>query len=62
MIDDEQTVLVVKTNKVEEVKSFLEGYGISFTQEKHGDGPIHYSVVNGNIVFEIYPNIRNNGV
>ncbi len=62
MNQTDQTVLVVKTSKVEEVKTFLESYGISFTQEKHGDGPIHYSVVNGNTVFEIYPNTKNNGV
>lgn len=54
----DQTVLVVRTNKVEEVKAFLENCGLAFTQEKHGDGPIHYSVVDGNTVFEIYPIIK----
>ena len=52
-----QQVLVVRTKKVEEVVKFLEQHGLTFVQEKHGDGPIHYASENGSVVFEVYPQV-----
>jgi lactoylglutathione lyase len=46
--------LVIKTADVELTKSFLEGFGLVFKEEKHGSGPLHYSCSAGDRVLEIY--------
>jgi hypothetical protein len=49
------TLLVLKTARPEEVRSFYESFGISFNEERHGDGPLHYAAKMGPLVFEVYP-------
>ena len=37
-------------------KKFYKALGLSFVEEQHGKGPVHYSAtVNHNMIFEIYP-------
>ncbi|MGI8333075.1 glyoxalase/bleomycin resistance/dioxygenase family protein [Actinomadura scrupuli] len=50
------TLLVLYTRQVEECRSFYSELGVSFTVERHGQGPEHYAAVLADgAVFEIYP-------
>src|SRR6267142_828286 len=48
-------LLVLKTRQVEAVRSFYATLGIEFAEEKHGDGPRHYTGRLGETVLELYP-------
>lgn len=49
-------VIVLRTSKVEQAVKFLEQeHGMIFTEEKHDDGPVHYSNEMDGTVLEIYP-------
>ncbi len=50
------SLIVLRTQKIKELKKFYEILGLEFVREKHGDGPIHYSCKSPNsVVFELYP-------
>lgn len=49
------SLLVLKTQKMDECRKFYEALGLKFVEEKHGDGPVHYSCKIGELVFELYP-------
>ncbi len=49
------SLIVLKTEYKERLKEFYEILGLQFTQEKHGDGPVHYSCEFDGLVLEIYP-------
>jgi hypothetical protein len=51
-------VYVIKTDEPEEVRRFFEAFGLSFQNEKHGDGPAHVSCERSGQVLEIYPEGR----
>jgi lactoylglutathione lyase len=53
------TVLVLRTPDVERTKEFFSKLGLTFVQEKHGDGPLHYACEYNGEVFEIYPTEKN---
>lgn len=48
-------LLVIKCANIEAARSFYEKLGLVFQQEQHGKGPIHYSSLLGDVIFEIYP-------
>ena len=48
-------LLVLRTNKPDELKSFYSAFGARFVSERHGGGPDHYSARLGDLVLEIYP-------
>ena len=48
-------LLVIRCFDIEKTKLFYEIIGLKFKQEKHGNGPIHYSCDLGDVIFEIYP-------
>ena len=48
-------LVVIYTRDIELAKGFYDSLGLSFTPEKHGSGPQHYSASIGTLVFEIYP-------
>jgi hypothetical protein len=48
-------VLVIKTERVEDVKAHFEAMGLVFVPEKHGAGPDHFACQIGERVLEIYP-------
>lgn len=50
------SLLVLRCEDIEVSKNFYELFGLSFVEEKHGKGPIHYSCVINEFVFELYPN------
>jgi predicted enzyme related to lactoylglutathione lyase len=49
------TLLVLKTARLDDVRSFYECFGISFAEERHGNGPLHYAARLGPTVLEMYP-------
>ena len=50
-----QTLVVLYSDKLEEVKEFYELLGLKFQKEKHGKGPEHFACDLGEVVLEIYP-------
>ena len=49
------SLLVLRTSHIEDSLAFYQGVGLSLTEEKHGNGPVHYSCQLGETVVEIYP-------
>lgn len=49
------SLLVLKTSQVERLRDFYQALGFSFQEEKHGNGPIHFSATIQDTVLEIYP-------
>jgi catechol 2,3-dioxygenase-like lactoylglutathione lyase family enzyme len=48
-------LLVLRTNKLEDLKAFYSTLGARFVSERHGSGPNHYSARLGDLVLELYP-------
>ena len=48
-------VFVIKTAELEKTRAFFETLGLTFVEEKHGKGPVHYACERNGVVFEIYP-------
>jgi predicted enzyme related to lactoylglutathione lyase len=49
------TLLVLKTNQIQNVLAFYQKLDVEFVEEQHGNGPRHYAGKLGEIVFELYP-------
>lgn len=49
------SLLVLKTHQIENLRGFYETIGITFTEEQHGKGPVHFAGQVGEMVMEIYP-------
>ena len=49
------SLFVIRASDTEKSLTFYRALGLTFVQEQHGAGPIHYSCDLGNFVFEIYP-------
>lgn len=48
-------LIVLKTHQLGRVEEFYSALGLSFVEEKHGDGPHHLSARAGGLVMELYP-------
>lgn len=48
-------LLVLRTDKQEQLVEFYEALGLNFAPEKHGNGPVHHSCSIGGSTLEIYP-------
>jgi hypothetical protein len=48
-------LIVLKSKDIDATKKFYESTSINFVEEKHGDGPRHYSSIINDVVLEIYP-------
>lgn len=48
-------LVVLRTGNVDMALAFYRAIGLSFVEEKHGSGPVHYSCQVGEVVLEIYP-------
>jgi catechol 2,3-dioxygenase-like lactoylglutathione lyase family enzyme len=48
-------LLVVKTRHLDRTRLFYEALGIHLVEERHGDGPVHYSGLVGVTTIEVYP-------
>lgn len=55
MAEPHLSLLVLKTRQMPELVAFYQTLGLTFTEEKHGSGPIHFAAVMAELVFEIYP-------
>jgi lactoylglutathione lyase len=49
------SLIVIRSLNIEEALSFYSALGLSFVQEQHGSGPVHYSCELNGVVLEIYP-------
>ncbi len=49
--------LVIYSTDVPKALEYYTSLGINFTEEKHGDGPVHYAAElgEGGVLIEIYP-------
>lgn len=55
-----ENVYVIHTDDVDRLRTFLEGFGLSFVREQHDlksakKGAVHYACQVGERVLEIYP-------
>lgn len=49
-------LLVLRTNRLEDVRTFYSALGARFESERHGNGPEHYAATLGDdFVLELYP-------
>lgn len=48
-------LIVLKTRQLAQLRSFYSALGLTFVEEKHGDGPPHLSARVGEVVIELYP-------
>ena len=49
-------LLVLRTNKLEDTRTFYSALGARFDNERHGNGPEHYAATLGDdFVLELYP-------
>ena len=48
-------LLVIKTAKIDQLKTQYEQLGFAFKLHQHGKGPLHYASETNDFVFEIYP-------
>ena len=55
MADVSLKLLVLKTHDVDAVCRFYQSLGLTFTEERHDSGPLHYSAPLGDGLIEIYP-------
>jgi lactoylglutathione lyase len=49
------SLIVLRSANVDAALTFYQALGLTFAQEQHGSGPIHYSCQIGGTVLEIYP-------
>ncbi|MBV9850371.1 MAG: VOC family protein [Armatimonadetes bacterium] len=48
-------LVVLRAADVDRMLAFYHALGLEFVQERHGNGPIHYSCDLGGTIIEIYP-------
>ncbi len=48
-------ILVINTDEMEKTKAFFEAMGLTFVEEQHGKGPVHFAAEVDDNVLEIYP-------
>jgi len=58
----ELSLLVVRVSDLETSRAWYERLGFVFSEERHGDGPVHYAAAEANFVFELYPESASNPV
>jgi transcriptional regulator with XRE-family HTH domain len=47
--------LVLRCEKLQASREFYSQLGCALTEEKHGDGPLHYSFASSGLILELYP-------
>lgn len=46
---------MIRSFQINLVRTFYQGLGLEFIEEQHGNGPVHYSYSQDQLVIEIYP-------
>ena len=54
-------VLRVRQELLKKSVDFYQCLGFSFKEERHGQGPLHYTSESNGYVFELYPLLRDEG-
>lgn len=49
------SLIVIRVSDIDRAAEAYAAFGIVFQQEQHGKGPIHYSSLLGQTIFELYP-------
>ncbi len=49
------SLLVLRTPRIDACLEFYKGLGLILVEERHGNGPVHYSSSSNGIIIEIYP-------
>jgi lactoylglutathione lyase len=55
MADVSLNLIVLRSANIDAALKFYQTLGLTFVQEQHGTGPIHYACEMGKMVLEIYP-------
>lgn len=55
MNDITLSLMVLRCHDIDVSRAFYEQLGLSFTQESHGQGPLHYVATINRLVIELYP-------
>ena len=55
MVGNTFSLLVLRAKNPEHLAKEWTAFGLDFSRESHGDGPIHFVCKVGNLIFEIYP-------
>lgn len=55
MIQPMLNLLVLRCGNLEASRRFYQALGLALIEEKHGNGPVHYSCTLGPTVLELYP-------
>ncbi|XXX82470.1 hypothetical protein WMF30_27325 [Sorangium sp. So ce134] len=55
------SLIVLRCSNLGASLRFYERLGLSFAEEKHGEGPVHYSARAGHVLLELYPAGRRAG-
>jgi lactoylglutathione lyase len=53
-------MLVLRTTNIDACLEFYRRLGLAFIEEKHGNGPVHYSSSSSGVLIEIYPEPQKN--
>lgn len=48
-------LLVVRSKELNRCLEFYQTLGLTFVQEQHGSGPVHWTAATGPVIFEVYP-------
>jgi predicted enzyme related to lactoylglutathione lyase len=49
------SLIVLRTSNLETMLPFYQAIGLTFAEEKHGSGPVHYACEQDGLVVELYP-------
>lgn len=49
------SLIVLRAINIEVSLAFYQALGVTFIQEQHGSGPVHYSCDLGGVILELYP-------
>jgi lactoylglutathione lyase len=55
MTDVSLSLIVLRSANMDATLKFYQALGLTFVQEQHGSGPVHFSCELGKTVLEIYP-------
>ena len=55
------SLLVIRCQDLAKSKHFYESLGLTFVQEQHGEGDLHYACEYQGCVFELYPSHSREG-
>jgi lactoylglutathione lyase len=55
MSETRLNLLVLKIHQVDRLRAFYSAFAVAFTEERHGDGPLHLAARVGDLVLELYP-------